>query len=95
MRLLSAALLLAALATPALADPKPAADVTKMKGDDCARARAMHKTCVLTIEGEDVEGNNPTAGGAVLTAPDFGQAGSLIRIRREFIAEILKTAEDL
>jgi hypothetical protein len=85
---------LLSLPASALADKGPT-DVKKMASDDCARARKLGKTCVLTIENEQVDGRTPTAGDGPIVAPDFGKAGSLIRIRRDFIAEILKTAEDL
>jgi len=92
MRILMA-LLLAAVPTVALADaPK---DVKQMKTDDCARARKQNKTCVIDIEGMDVEGVTATNNGSHITIPDFGKANSLIRIRRDFIAEILKSAEDI
>lgn len=85
--------LLALIPAVALADaPK---DVKKMATDDCARARAAGKTCVINIEGIDVEGQNPTGTGERITIPDFGTNKSLVRIRRDFIPEILKSAEDL
>ncbi len=87
--------LLVAVPTIASAQPSQAADVTKMSSDDCARARKAGKTCVLTIEDETIEGQNPTAGETPIGAITFGTAESLIRIRRDFIVEILKSAEDL
>ena len=92
MRILLTALLLAS-ATVAYADSTP--DVSKMKSDDCARARAMKKTCVLSIDPEAVDGKTPTITETTITIPQTGKSGSLIRIRRDFIVEILKTAEDL
>ena len=92
MRILLAAVL-ALVPTLALADAQP--DVKKMSTDDCARARKQGKTCVINIEGIDVEGNNPSGTGERITTPGFGRSASLIRIRRDFIQEILKTAEDL
>jgi hypothetical protein len=85
---------------PALADSRPAKSDTdrraeSLKADDCARARALNKTCELTIEGEQVNGSAPSAGEASIGVIEFLKATSLIRIRRDFIAEILKTAEDL
>lgn len=94
MRILLAALL-ASLPLTALADTKPAPDIQKMKNDDCARARAANKTCVLTIEDEQIEGGRPTIDDTPIVLPLTGKSGSLIRIRRDFIAEILKSAEDL
>ncbi len=93
MRHLLAAVLLVLVASPAFADPTP--DVQKMSRDDCARARRENKTCVLTIEDEKVEGGRPTAGETTILVNQFPNHASLIRIRRDFIVEILKTAEDL
>jgi hypothetical protein len=92
MRIFLVAALLAVPAT-ALADAAP--DVSKMSSDDCARARKQNKTCVLTIEDEKVEGGVPSIGGEPITIIDWTKMGSLIRIRREFIVEILKSAEDI
>lgn len=94
MRLLLATLILTC-ALPVAADPAPPTDVTKMAADDCARARKMNKTCVLTIEGEDLTGTSPTAGQPPISVPGFTDHTSLIRIRHDFIPEILRTAEDL
>jgi len=93
--LLAAALVLVPTLAPiaARADAQP--DVSKLKADDCARARKAGKTCVINIEGIDVEGHHPTGTGENITTPGFGTSKSLIRIRKDFIAEILKSAEDL
>lgn len=96
MKLLAAALLLAvATPTAALAQPAKAADVTTMATDDCAKARKAGKTCVLKIEDETIEGGAPTAGGIDGSFVTFGDHNSLIKIRRDFIPEILRTAEDI
>ena len=93
MRKLLIGFALAALPTAALADaPKTA---QKMATDDCAKARKDNKTCVINIEGIDVEGQNPTAGETPLSFRGFDKAGSLVKIRKDFIAEIIKTAEDI
>jgi hypothetical protein len=90
-------LLIVLLAVPAtaLADPTPTADVSKMSSDDCARARKAGKTCVLTIEDETIEGQGAGGDGTTITPITFGDMASLIRIRRDFIPEILKSAEDI
>lgn len=98
MRLLLAAALLLSPAIAAADDSPPSRtpDASKMKADDCARARKQKKTCTIDMgEGESIEGNSPTAGGSAIGVVSFGKATSLIRIRRDFIVEILKTAEDL
>lgn len=91
------------LCTASLAAADPAAkvsttknpDAVQMHADDCARARAQNKTCVLDIGGEDIDGQAPTAGGSVVSILETMKATSLIHIRREFITEIIKSAEDL
>jgi hypothetical protein len=94
MRLLSA-LLLALLTTSAAADPTPPADVGKMVTNDCAKAVRAKKQCVLTFDGHDVDGGTPRPDGLTVIARTPTDFGSLIRLRRDFIPEILKTAEDL
>lgn len=94
MRTLLVAALLG-LAAPATADTRPSSDVTKMATDDCARARKAGKTCVLTIEDEDIEGGVPRIGETSVAVIEFPKTANLITLRRDFIPEILKSAEDL
>lgn len=70
-------------------------DVSKMKTDDCARARKLNKQCVLDMGTEILEGNAPGGDGTRIDILGFAKAGSLISIRRDFITEILKSAEDI
>ncbi len=70
-------------------------DVRTMATDDCARARKAGKTCVLDIGEESIEGQVATGTGEGFTSLDIGKAGSLIRLRRDFITEILRSAEDI
>lgn len=102
MRTVAAALMLTAVVLPTSvsADPNPRTDatrtdVTKMVTDDCARARKAGKTCVLDVPPEDVNGQTPTAGDVGIRILRFWTEASLIRIRHDFIPEIVKTAEDL
>ena len=97
MRTLVAAAFLALLCTAAAADPeaKPATPAGTYKTSDCARARAQHKTCELTIDPETIAGEKPTGSGTTIGIVDWGKAGSLIRIRRDFLPEIVRSAEDL
>ena len=61
-----------------------------------AKARKANKTCVLTIDDDgDITGRTPTGGGSTVVIPIDPKLGSLIRIRRHFIVEILKSAEDI
>ncbi len=87
--------LLIAVPTTAMAQPSKTTDVNTMATDDCARARKAGKTCVLTIDDEDIEGGAPTAGETKIDVLTFGTMASLIRLRTHFIPEILKSAEDI
>ena len=90
MRTMLALLLFTAVAH---ADAPP--DAKRMATDDCERARKANKTCVIDMGNEVLEGETPTNSGSRVDVIKFAQAGSLIRIRRDFIPEIIKTAEDL
>jgi hypothetical protein len=91
MRILLAALV-ALIPATALAEIKAP---ERMKTDDCARARKVNKTCELTIEPERVNGKIVKNDLPPVVAVDWGKAGSLIRLRKDFVTEILKSAEDL
>jgi hypothetical protein len=83
------------LLAPSLAFADAPKDVKKMTTDDCAKARAANKTCVISIEGIDLEGGVKGPGGERIDILKHGDHASLIRLRFDFIPEILKTAEDL
>ena len=87
--------LLIAVPTTAMAQPSKTTDVSTMATDDCARARKAGKTCVLTIGEEDVEGNVGVPNETTIDVRVIGKMSSLIRLRRDFIPEILKSAEDI
>jgi len=97
MRLILSMVLVLSTSTVALADNPSGktVDVQTMKDGDCARARKAGKTCVLDIGEENIEGQVASGNGEKLTGIEFGKAASLIRIRRDFITEILKSAEDI
>jgi len=69
-------------------------DPTRMVTDDCARARKAGKTCELTLAPEDVGGETPGPDDIALRILSFGHEGSMIRVRRDFIVEIVRSAED-
>jgi hypothetical protein len=107
MRLILSSLLVLS-STAAFADNAPPAppkatadqsgktvDVRTMATDDCARARKAGKTCVLDIGEEQVEGQVAGGNGERFTGIEWGRANSLIRLRRDFITEILRSAEDI
>ena len=89
------ALIAAVLLLTATAYATPASDATKMAEGDCAKARAANKTCVLDMGNEKIIGDKPVDSGTKVDVIGFTQATSLIHIRRDFIPEIIKTAEDL
>ena len=67
-----------------------------MHTDDCAKARKQHKTCVIDMgKGEQVDGNGVTPNGIGVAVIETMQHASLVQVRRDFIVEILKSAEDL
>lgn len=81
IRILLAASFLALLGSPALAQPK--------------EKEAKAKVKVYDFSGDTIEGDLIKPEGTSVDARDFAKHSSLIRIRKEFIAEILKSAEDL
>ncbi len=95
MRLAIAIMLIsaAAFADPAAKPKLP--DAKQMHADDCAKARAANRTCVLDMSGETVDGATVTPNGSTSTVIKFPPNSSLIHIRSEFIEQILETAEDL
>jgi hypothetical protein len=85
---LSAALVVL-VASTALAQPaakKPAA------GGDKA---GTPKVKVFDFSGDTIEGDLIKPEGTTVDARDFAKHASLIRIRKDFIQEIIKSAEDL
>jgi len=104
-RLLLPIFLVAAAATAAAADPGGAAapapalrgtSANDLAARDCARARAHHQPCQLVFRtGDTINGNGATGDGTVVQVLEFGKFTSLIRVRQDFIPEIIKAAEDL
>jgi hypothetical protein len=84
---LAAIIVPAAVAGTAHAQPK-ASD----KGGDKA---ASSKVKVYDFSGDTIEGDLIRPEGTTVDARDFAKHASLIRIRKDFIQEIIKSAEDL
>jgi len=82
-------------APPVLADPAPPAPAPRTEAADCAQARKAGRPCQLTIEAEQVGGDRLVPDGTDLRLRRFEPAGSLIRLRREFIDQIVKSADEL
>ncbi|HVK83393.1 MAG TPA: hypothetical protein VM513_04750 [Kofleriaceae bacterium] len=53
------------------------------------------KVKVYDFSGDDIEGDLVKPEGTDLNARDFAKHSSLIKIRKDFIPEIIKSAEDL
>ena len=101
MRIAPSAVVVVLILSPAvLAQPgeSPRAidrDASKMVTDDCALARKLGKICVLDVPAEDVPGRTSVVDDVRVQVRGFDEPTSLIRLRRDFIFEIVKTAEDL
>jgi hypothetical protein len=53
------------------------------------------KVKVYDFSGDNIEGDLVKPEGSTVDARDFAKHSSLIRIRKDFIPEIIKSAEDL
>ena len=82
LRLFTAIAFLALAASPAVAQ-------------NAGNAGAKAKVKVYDFSGDTIEGDLIKPEGTTVDAIDFAKHSSLIRIRKDFIAEILKSAEDL
>ena len=69
--------------------------VAQPKKDAGNAGNAGGKVKVYDFSGDTIEGDLVKPEGTTVDARDFGKHTSLIRIRKDFIAEILKSAEDL
>ena len=87
-------LVLVMLTAPALAEPKTKS-AEAMHTDDCARARAQNKKCLIEMEGTTIDGATPGSGGTTVVAPPTTKEPSMIKLRKDFIVEIIRSAEDL
>jgi hypothetical protein len=59
------------------------------------KGEAASKVKVYDFSGDTIEGDLVKPEGTDLNARDFAKHSSLIRIRKDFIPEIIKSAEDL
>jgi hypothetical protein len=75
-----------AVAQPAKKDKAPSGGGSSSGGG---------KVKVYDFSGDTIEGDLIKPEGTSVDARDFAKHASLIRIRKDFIAEILKSAEDL
>lgn len=83
-----ALLFIGSISPAALAQPAPPA-----KGGGGNQGGGKVK--VYDFSGDTIEGDLIKPEGSTVDARDFSKHGSLIRIRKDFIPEIIKSAEDL
>jgi hypothetical protein len=87
-KLLSIFAVLALVSGVALADDKKAPPAKGGEGGG-------GKVKVYDFSGDTIEGDLIKPEGSTVDARDFAHHGSLIKIRKDFIPEIIKSAEDL
>jgi hypothetical protein len=87
-KLLSIVAVLACIVTSAYADDKKGGGAAK-GGDSGGKVK------VYDFSGDTIEGDLIKPEGSTVDARDFAKHSSLIRIRKDFIPEIIKSAEDL
>ena len=87
---IAAVLLLSALAA---ADAPKSAE--QKHADDCAAARKANRTCVLDMGKEELTGDKPVGTGVGVAVIKIAPEPSMIHLRRDFIEQIIQTADDL
>ena len=86
-KIISTFAVLGLMTTVAFAQPKPAPAGGGDKGGG--------KVKVYDFSGDTIEGDLIKPEGSTVDARDFAKHSSLIKIRKDFIPEIIKSAEDL
>ena len=89
IRLLTVSVVAAILAVSAFASGDAVAQ--DKKGDKAGTPKVK----VYDFSGDTIEGDLIRPEGTTVDARDFAKHSSLIRIRKDFIPEIIKSAEDL
>ena len=85
-KIISTFAVLGLLTSVAFAQPKPA---PAGGGDKAGKVK------VYDFSGDTIEGDLVKPEGSTVDARDFAKHSSLIKIRKDFIPEIIKSAEDL
>ena len=85
------ALLFVVGVSTAMAQPAPKGG----GGDKAGGGGGNAKVKVYDFSGDTIEGDLVKPEGSTVDARDFAKHSSLIRIRKHFIPEIIKSAEDL
>ena len=94
VRILMAGLAVAALSVPAMSIGDA---VAQKKGKRASKASKANKKRVKTYDftGDEIDGDLVKPDGEFVDTRKFATHTSLIRIRKDFIREIVKSAEDL
>nr|HEX4312429.1 hypothetical protein [Kofleriaceae bacterium] len=71
------------------------ADDKKPSNNGGEKSGGSGKVKTYDFSGDTIEGDLIKPEGSTVDARDFAKHGSLIRIRKDFIPEIIKSAEDL
>jgi hypothetical protein len=87
-KIISTFAVLGLMTTVAFAQPKPAPSAGG-GGDKAGKVK------VYDFSGDTIEGDLIKPEGSTVDARDFAKHSSLIKIRKDFIPEIIKSAEDL
>ena len=87
--------ILATLLLPALASADPGKSAEQKHTDDCAAARKANRTCVLDMGTEELTADKPVGDGIGVGVITTGKEPSMLPVRRDFIVEIIKSAEDV
>jgi hypothetical protein len=87
--LLAAILLITIVGTASADEPKKGGGGGDKGGGGNAKVK------VYDFSGDTIEGDLIKPEGSTVDARDFAKHSSLIRIRKDFIPEIIKSAEDL
>ncbi|HMG23205.1 MAG TPA: hypothetical protein VK607_17840 [Kofleriaceae bacterium] len=85
------AALVVAVAVAVVVATAGTAAAQEKKGDKAANPKVK----VYDFSGDTIEGDLIRPEGSTVDARDFAKHSSLIRVRKDFIQEIIKSAEDL
>ena len=95
MKLITALAIVAALALPAAAQPKAKTPTRKGKAATAPQPAAKKKPVFFDFTGDNIDGDRIRPDGTTIFGLRAARHGSLIRLRGDFLREIVKTGERL
>jgi len=96
MKLITALAIVSALALPAAAQPKPKTPTRKGKPTTTtSQPVAKKKPVFFDFTGDNIDGDRIRPDGTTIFGLRAARHGSLIRLRGDFLREIVKTGERL